>query len=115
MTSLQQTQNLNPFVKLIRGEYGLAMTFWGAFFITGTLMNFALKMVSSEGWVVILNIFIALYLLVASSAVWNAAKRYTGNEHWTFLARTFAVMGIVSSLLRVLAMSYYGVMELILV
>ncbi len=115
MTSAEQPKNQNPVVKLIRGEYGLAMTFWGAFFITGTLMNFVLKMVSSEGWVVVLNILIALYLLAASIAVWNAAKHYTGKKHWAFLARVLAVMGIVSSLLRVLAMSYYGVTELLLV
>lgn len=100
-------------MKLIRGEYGLVNTFWLAVFLVGTVMNvIVIKLISSDVWAVLLNILVALYLIAASLGVWNAAKHYTGKKIWVFLAQLYAVLGIVTSILRVIAMTYYGVMQL---
>ena len=91
--------------KLVRGEFGLAITFW----VFGCVVNFAssfpfeyfLSMVTSQeqhvlGLVLMfaLGVAIMAYWPIWSVGVWRAANQYAGPSIWPILTKIVAVLAL---------------------
>ncbi|BDQ33677.1 hypothetical protein [Pseudodesulfovibrio portus] len=89
--------------RLWRGEVDLARTFWVFGFTVGVLFRGAglLLAVLAEkniGFAAVLlsfGVFLIVYQVFISVAVWRSADRYQGYRGWAFLAKAMVVLGVV--------------------
>lgn len=85
--------------KFITGELGLAKTYW----IFGVLGSFIIKMfvmlMSMKSVGLSVMVFVAIiYSIIIWIAIWNSADKYKGFQLWPILAKTFVVLGVLSTL-----------------
>ena len=104
------------FVRLFRGDVGLARTFWFFGFavpillfggVTFGLISFAYAADPGTMEGPIIGYFYALayislavgyvaYAVFMYIAIWRSARKYTGLKLWKFLAQVWVICGIVS-------------------
>lgn len=78
--------------KLIRGDYGLAKTYW-LFGVLGNIILSAPLPFIAEELILVLYLPLLSYSVVVLIAVWRAANRYRGPKYWATLAKIATVLG----------------------
>jgi len=86
---------------LIKGDYGLAATYWvggvlGSF-IGGNALELSLK-TGKLSTIFVVFISLVLYMTPVLIGVWNAARRYQGKTLWAVLAKIIVVLSCISFL-----------------
>jgi hypothetical protein len=82
------------FPRLLRGDYGLAKTFWLYLVLVSVLMAAALTLVESIPVLLLLNLLFTGYRVVALIGTWRAADRFTGGQVWAVLAKIVVVIEV---------------------
>jgi hypothetical protein len=104
MTSVAAADR-NIFTRVIEGELGLAVTYWGigvggslAIFLPLGFLYTQLTSPWLQRGVVIASV---AYGVLAGIAVWNAATRYQGRKTWALLAKAAVVVGALKLVVSV--------------
>ena len=104
------------FDKLVRGDYGLAKTYW----LYGVLVNIIASIVSKIVFSMITSPPVALlaalagvvvsaaYYVVVMLGIWRAAATYTGPKIWGILAKFASAFGGL-----IIAVTLFGVIRLV--
>ncbi|QGZ39779.1 hypothetical protein IP92_02087 [Pseudoduganella flava] len=83
------------FEKFVRGEFGLAKTYWlGAAVPTG-IVGIAIRHASSATLAFWLGALFVCYQFLLVKALWNAGTRYEGSRIWPGLALLMVIGGLV--------------------
>lgn len=92
--------------KFIKGEFGLAKTFWlfyvGVAFIVALLVNFVAIPSHNPVLYNVIAFFLLFYKPVVLIALFRAISLYNGNQFWAILAKVIVVLGWGSYILSVL-------------
>lgn len=83
------------FVRLSKGEFGLAKTYWLYGVLVGFVVGLALKPITSIGLMTIIMLFYTAYQVLVAMGVWRAANGYEGKKSWAVLAKIAVVLGVV--------------------
>ena len=88
--------------KILRGDYGLAKTFWLGLAINAAVRTLGLKIQEALIWPAIQNSFIldllafgllyAALILIWQIGVWRSGNRYVGPRLWRILSRWVSVL-----------------------
>ncbi|HEX7251183.1 MAG TPA: hypothetical protein VF262_12435 [Burkholderiales bacterium] len=94
------TANRNVFSRVLEGELGLAITYWGIG-VGGSLALFLplgfLYTQAASPWLQRGIVIVAVaFGVLAGIAVWNAATRYAGRKLWSILAKIAVVLGALN-------------------
>ncbi|GIU02458.1 hypothetical protein TUM4438_46720 [Shewanella sairae] len=98
--------NQSNFVKLLSGGYRLVDIFWAGYFIVGTILGLIVSKLQSVESVMIGICLNSIYLIIISVGVWNSATKFIGKKHWAILAKIFAILIVMSSLMQLIALGY---------
>lgn len=98
------------FSKLLRGDYGLARTYWLFGVLVGVGFNLLFDLVKSVGVLVILFTIYLAYEVMLIMGIWRAATKYDGYPVWSFLAKTTCIFGGL-----VLIVSAFAILNLVIV
>lgn len=102
----------NLIIRLWRGDVRLRTTYWVYSFLVGSLIGLAYTIFIGENYIsiasdpygrnilIFLFIFVLVYQMFISVAVWRSAGKYKGSKLWPVLARTSAVFGIIVGVLQ---------------
>ncbi len=101
-----QTDPTNFLVRLWNGDVGLAKIYWlwgvVAAFIWGVAF-FVIKPVPGSTSVKLLVFLMAAYFVFVYVGIWRAAKKYQGKKIWATLAKFAVVIGVLITVLPLLA------------
>ena len=104
-----EKESSNLYLKLYRGDFSLAMTFWGFYVSTG-ILNLALIAIATNTFpaptnpdgispllipVILLPLMIFVERPFLSIALYNSAKKYQGNPIWQKLAIAVSALTII--------------------
>jgi hypothetical protein len=90
--------------KFIKGEFGLAKTYWLGGVVTSFIVNIAVRLVSSNTLAYSIGAAFLIYLGVLLVAIWNAGRKYSGSRIWPILAFLLVLMGLLRNIGPVLDM-----------
>lgn len=97
----EQPQHVGVFRKLVRGQYGLANTYWRFGVFGGIAFGILHGLASAQDSSGIAGLSVLLvhfaYQIAVSVGVWRAASAYQGLAIWHILARGAVVLGLVAS------------------
>ena len=99
----EETPRLSVFRRVLRGQLGLAQTYWlfGVFggFLFGILHGVAAEIGGSEVAALgVLLVYLAYHIWV-TVGVWRAGRAYRGSAIWPFLARFSLIVGLAATIL----------------
>jgi hypothetical protein len=91
--------------RIWRGEEGLARTFWGwGFGVNVVLKGVSLLLLAMAGQragfseaLLVFLVFMLVYQVFISAAIWRSANRYEGANGWRFLAKAVVVLGALQT------------------
>ncbi len=85
----------NFFMKLICGDYGLALTYWVFFVGVGVIFRIIFSSITSVTALTLVLLVYIPYTIVVMLGVWNAADRYKGSKVWAVLAKILVILGLL--------------------
>ena len=94
--------SLGVMANLLKGNYGLSMTYWGAgvgggIIISGTFLVLAYATKSNP--VIQIGLLCMLYWTIfVSISIWQAATKYQGRSTWSLLAKIAVVLGLLKTI-----------------
>jgi len=98
MSQIDETgkRSRNIFLRLWRGDVGLAISYWVFGVLGGFLWGIAFEMLDVQNGSV--GTFLLLagmcgYYAVVYVGIWRAAEKYTGKKIWAVLAKCAVVLG----------------------
>lgn len=102
-----QSKTENFFVRLVKGDISLPITFlvfgWligGIFSITLIVFQHQLSSSQLEKFYPIMlgySIFCFIYYVTSSVAIWNSAGKYKGRRKWVILAKMAVIIGVLNT------------------
>lgn len=93
----------NFFMKLVCGDYGLALTYWVFCVGAGVIFRIIFSSITSVNALIIVLIVYIPYTIAVMLGVWNAADRYNGPKVWAVLAKILVILGLLPLLSMVIA------------
>jgi hypothetical protein len=81
--------------RLIGGDLGLAKTYWVYSVLGGVVASLFSRSITSPAALAWFVLILAVYQVLVSIGIWNAAGKYTGWAIWAVLARIAVVIGAV--------------------
>lgn len=81
------------FIKLSRGDYGLAKTYWLYGIAVGFVVSIAFSIIKSPGMIAIALLAYVAYEIPVLIGIWHSATKYTGPKVWAVLAKVACVLG----------------------
>lgn len=103
---MEQTDNRSFAVKLLAGDYGLAITYWLFYFIgAGLFFVFGSEAVDSEAWVNYL-IIVAIMLAYTVILIIGVRAAYKGPQLWKVMSRTSSVFMIINILVGISTLGF---------
>ncbi len=84
----------NFFLKLVSGDYGLALTYWVFCVGGGVIFRIIFSSITSINALTLVLIVYILYTIAVMLGVWNAADRYKGSKFWAVLAKILVILGL---------------------
>lgn len=105
--SLNLSQGPAFFRALIRGDFGLAKTYWLYGVAAGYAFNGLMSVVTSRTMLAgIIFVYVA-YSIPVLIGIWRAANRYQGPRVWPVLAKVGTVVGcLLVGMVGVLGMAF---------
>jgi len=91
-SAVSYAESTGLFSKLIRGELGLAKTYWLYQFSVTVIVNFIMKAMSSVESIVILMLGYTIYGIPVLLGVWRASSKYQGRKVWAVLAKIVVIL-----------------------
>jgi DNA-binding helix-hairpin-helix protein with protein kinase domain len=91
-------QSSNFFVKLMRGDFGLARTYWGLGAGVGTIVNILFDFLESnisDALFGLIGLAYIAYIVMWFIGVWRASNRYTGPRIWSILAKIIVIIASI--------------------
>ena len=88
-----------------RGEFSLAMTYWGFAQFGGLILaipQLGLRVIGLNAAAQVVDGVAFAYSVVVIVGIWRSARRYPGNPMWAHLARLATLMPLVLALLTML-------------
>jgi hypothetical protein len=88
----------NFFLKLSRGEFGLAKTYWVYGFAVGIVLEIGSRLIAYSRLEMLHIIYICsciMYNILVTKGIWLAASAYTGKKRWAVLAKIAVVFGVI--------------------
>ena len=92
--------------RLLAGEYGLAITYWGLYFL-GVGLYFVLgrAAVASEQWIRYMT-FVALMIAYTVILIIGVRAAYKGPQLWKVMSRTSSVFMIINILVGISTLGF---------
>jgi hypothetical protein len=104
--TLEQTDNRSFLARLLAGEYGLAITYWGFYFIgAGLFFMLGSQAVDAERWISFLTMVAAMLAYTAILLIGIRAA-YKGPQLWKVMSRTSSVFMIINILVGITALGF---------
>lgn len=108
VASIDAVETTNPIVSLWRGNYPLAVTYWGWAVVGGLLLrafaNFLIQTAPPGGvgsaFIAIVVLATIAYQILVGVGVWRSANRYTGWKTWAVLAQAGVAAGVTLVCMR---------------
>ena len=88
-----------------RGEFSLAMTYWGFAQFGGLILaipQLGLRVIGLNAAAQVVDGVAFAYSVVVIVGIWRSARRYPGNPVWAHLARLATLMPLVLALLTMM-------------
>ncbi len=85
----------NFFMKLIYGDYGLALTYWVFCVGVGVIFRIIFSSITSVTALTLVLLVYIPYTIAVMLGVWNAADRYKGAKVWAVLAKILVILGLL--------------------
>ncbi|WP_042153319.1 MULTISPECIES: hypothetical protein [unclassified Pseudoalteromonas] len=104
-TTMENKQNY--FIKLLSGGFRLVDVFWAGYFIVGTILALVVSKLQNEQSIIVGDCLNSIYLIIISVAVWNSSTQFIGKKYWAILAKVFAVLATLSSLMGLAVWVYH--------
>lgn len=79
--------------KLVRGEYGLAKTYWLFGVVVGLIVGLLLGLIAETAILLVLTFVYLCYQMTVLIGIWRAADNYLGPKYWAVLAKIAVVLG----------------------
>lgn len=105
---LSASSELHFLSRLVRGDFGLAKTYWLYGVLVGLGVNLISRAITSSGMLVLFVVAYAVYEVPVLIGTWRAAAKYSGPTIWAVLAKIAVVLGAI-----VLAVSLLGALALL--
>ena len=80
-------------LKLVKGEYGLAKTYWLFGVAVGLIVGLFLGIITDQATLLVFTFVYLCYQIAVLIGIWRAADNYTGPKHWVVLAKLAAILG----------------------
>lgn len=90
--TIAQTAGGSFISRLIRGDLGLAKTYWLFGVLGNIFLSLPLPFIAEE-LIFVFSLPVLSYSVVLLIAVWRAANRYRGPKYWATLAKIATVLG----------------------
>ncbi|MBL4572142.1 MAG: hypothetical protein JKY86_03595 [Gammaproteobacteria bacterium] len=92
--------------KLLAGDYGLAATYWGLYFVgAGLFAAFGSQAVDAERWIPYLVMIMAMMAYTVTLLVGIRAA-YKGPQLWKVMSRTSSVFMIINILIGISTLGF---------
>jgi hypothetical protein len=103
---LEHTDNRSFMIRLLAGEYGLAITYWIFYFIgAGIFFVFGSRAVDAEHWINYL-IMVAVMLAYTVILIIGVRAAYKGPQLWKVMSRTSSVFMIINILVGISTLGF---------
>jgi hypothetical protein len=96
---------MNPFARLWAGRVPLPITFWVFGFLVNVAMAFvlgALALSNPQTARALTYVYLVYYLFIVV-AIWRSSERYTGPKVWAALARIMVILGVLRTIVTLVA------------
>jgi len=87
--------------KLMKGDYGLAKTYWLFGFLVFFTVNFLSNFITSTKLLGTVTIVMLIYNIMWIIAVFKAARKYEGPVFWAYLARIMVLLPWIGIILAI--------------
>lgn len=99
-----EVREIKFYQEFIKGNFGLAITYW-MFGVAVTIMfTLAYKAVPSDTVAYAIAVVFIIYLFALLVAIWNAAEKYSGPKVWAVLALLIVFVGLLRNISTLLFM-----------
>lgn len=112
MSDIEQTENSEPageksfLAKMLAGDYGLATTYWGLYFLgAGLFATFGSQAVDAERWIPYL-IMVAAMMAYTVVLIIGVRAAYKGPQLWKVMSRTSSVFMIINVLIGISTLGF---------
>jgi hypothetical protein len=92
--------------KLLAGEYGLATTYWGFYFVgSGLFLVFGSRAVDAQRWLTYI-VMVALLLAYTTALIVGIRAAYRGPRLWKVMSRTSSIFMIINVLVGISTLGF---------
>jgi len=88
-----------PLQRLLRGDLGLAKTFWIFHVLVGFIFNIGLTLTISArnmDATIAVSVMILLWTPIIAVALWRSATKYTGKCVWAYLVKIIVIISVIA-------------------
>ncbi|AKU21437.1 hypothetical protein [Massilia sp. NR 4-1] len=93
--------------RFLKGELGLAKTYWVCGVVPAFFAGITVRTVSSNTLAYWIGTGLVVYQCILLAAVWNAGKKYQGSKIWPVLAFLMVLMAVLRNIGAVLDIGRY--------
>ena len=103
---LEQTDDRSFIARMLAGEYGLAITYWGLYFLgAGGFFLFGSQTVDSEQWLRYVTL-VTVMLAYTVVLIIGIRAPYKGPQLWKVMSRTSSVFMIINILVGISTLGF---------